>query len=383
MTELDDGLPCAMFHKPLPAEATEAQIHRVRSMEVVGQLTGGIAHDFNNILTVISGTIEILAEAVADRPDLAAIADLIDQAATRGADLTAHLLAFARGQPSRPCEVDVNSLLRDAARLLRPTLGAQIEIEIEPAPAADVLLALVDPHQLMTAVLRLAIDARDAMPQGGRLSFTSGRAIVEDNDAAARNFVVIAVNACGYGIPADDPQPAFIDSAAVHECIEPFDGHIEIRREAGRGTTVRIYLPLPAASELPADLGHAAIEGGDEAILIVEDDALLRTYVVTQVQDLGYLTFAASNAGEALNIIGSGEKIDLLFTDLVMPGSINGRQLALEALRRWPSLRVLYTSGYAEGDLIHQGSFDAGILLLVKPYRKAELAKMIRAALAA
>jgi CheY-like chemotaxis protein len=377
-----------MLHKPLPAAATEPQIHRGRSMEVVGQLTGGIVHDFNNILTVISGTIEMLAEAVADRPDLAAIADLIDQAATRGADLTAHLLAFARGQPSRPCEVDVNSLLRDAARLLRPTLGEQIEIEIEPAPAADVRLALVDPHQLMTAVLHLAIDARDAMPQGGRLSFGSGRAVIEENDAgagsgaAAGNLVVIAVNACGYGISADEPEPAFIDPVAVRECLGPFDGHIEIRREAGRGTTVRIYLPRAAASELPADPGRAAIEGGDEAILIVEDDVLLRTYVVTQVQDLGYRTFAASNAGEALTIIGGGEKIDLLFTDLVMPGSINGRQLAVEALRRWPSLRVLYTSGYAEGDLIHQGSFDAGIMLLAKPYRKAELAQKIRAALA-
>jgi CheY-like chemotaxis protein len=133
---------------------------------------------------------------------------------------------------------------------------------------------------------------------------------------------------------------------------------------------------------LPEDPARAAIEGGNEAILIVEDDVLLRTYVVTQVQDLGYLTFAASNAGEALTIIGGGKKIDLLFTDLVMPGSINGRQLAVEALRRWPSLRVLYTSGYAEGDPIHQGSLDAGILLLAKPYRKAELAKMIRAALA-
>ena len=236
-----------MLDKPVPAAATEAQIHRARSMEVVGQLTGGIAHDFNNILTVISGTIEILAEAVADRPDLAAIADLIDQAATRGADLTAHLLAFARGQPSLPCEVDVHSLLRDAARLLRPTLGAQIEIEIEPAPDADVPLALVDPHQLMSAVLRLAIDARDAMPQGGRLSLRSGRVVVEENGAgsgaAAGNFVIIAVSARGYGIFPDDLDPAFSDPAAVHECIGPFDGHVEVRREVECGTTVRIYLP--------------------------------------------------------------------------------------------------------------------------------------------
>jgi CheY-like chemotaxis protein len=351
-------------------------------------LTGGIAHDFNNILTVISGTIEILAEAVADRPDLAAIADLIDQAATRGADLTAHLLAFARGRPSRPCEVDVNALLRDAARLLRPTLGAQIEIEIEPAPADDVPLALADPHQLMTAILHLAIRARDAMPQGGSLTFSAARAIVANDagtggGAAAGNYVVIAIEACGYEISADDPAPAFVDLGTSEECSALFRGYAEICRKAGYGSTVRAYLPWATGSaELPAENPvRAAIEGGDEAILIVEDDVLLRTYVVTQVQDLGYLTFAACDAGEALTIIGGGEKIDLLFTDPVMPGLINGWQLAVEALRRWPSLRVLYTSGYAEGDLIHQGSFDAG-MMLAKPYRKAELAKMIRTALA-
>jgi CheY-like chemotaxis protein len=375
-----------MLHKPLPAEATDAQVHRARSMEVVGQLTGGIAHDFNNILTVISGTIAILAEAVADRPDLAAIAELIDQAATRGADLTAHLLAFARSQRSRPCEVDVNSLLRDAARLLRPILGAQIEIEIaiEPAPA-DVALALVDPHQLMTAILRLAIDARDAMPQGGSVSFRADRAVVAKRaaggGAAAGEYVVIAISACGYRISADDPETAFVDLGA-EECGRLFSGHIEISRETGHGTTVRIYLPWATAlPELPAD-NPGRIEGGDESILIVEDDVLLRTYVVTQVQDLGYPTFAASNASEALTIIDSGAKIDLLFTDLVMPGSINGRQLAIEALHHRPSLRVLYTSGYGENDMVHQGSLDAGVPLLAKPYRKAELAKMIRTALA-
>jgi signal transduction histidine kinase len=284
-----------MLQKPLSAEATDAQSHRARSMEVVGQLAGGIAHDFNNIFTVISGTIEILAEAVADRPDLAAIASLIDQAATRGADLTAHLLAFARGQPSQPCEVDVNSLLRDAARLLRPTLGAQIEIGIEPAPAADVALALVDPHQLMTAILRLAIDARDAMPQGGRLSFRSGRAAVEQRDAGAgsgvptENNVVIAIGACGYGIAAGDPEPAFVNLGTVEQCSALFGGPTEIRHEAGYGTIVRVYLPgTRGSAELPAENPRrASIEGGDEAILIVEDDVLLRTYVVTQVQDLG------------------------------------------------------------------------------------------------
>jgi CheY-like chemotaxis protein len=379
-----------MLQKPLSAEATAPQSHRARSMEVVGQLTGGIAHDFNNILTVIAATIEIPAEAVADRPDLAAIASLIDQAATRGADLTAHLLAFARGQPSQPCEVDVNALLRDAARLLRPTLGAQIEIETEPALAADLPLALVDPHQLMTAILRLAIDARDAMPRGGRLSFRSGRTAVEECDAGAgsgaatENDVVIAIGACGYGSAAGDPEPAFVDLGTVEQCSALFGRHTEICHEAGYGTTVRVYLPWARGSaELSAENPrHASIEGGNEAILIVEDDVLLRSHVVTQVQDLGYLTFAASNAIEALTIIDSGERIDLLFTDLVMPGSIDGRQLAIDALHRWPSLRVLYTSGDGENDTVHQGSLDAGAPLLAKPYRKVELAKMIRIALA-
>jgi CheY-like chemotaxis protein len=358
-------------------------------MEIVGQLTGGIVHDFNNILTVIAGTIEILSEAVADRPDLAAIAALITEASTRGANLTSHLFAFARGQPSRPREIEVNALLVEAARLLRPTLGEQIEID--SVLAIDVPPVLVDPSQLMTALLNLAIMARDAMPEGGKLTFETRNAMAVDScvdangEASARHYVMIAVSAAGYGISADHPGRAFTDLSMIEDFIRQSNARIEVRREAGRGASVQIYLPRLAgcARSPPEDSGKARIEGGGEAILIVENDGLVRQYVVTVLQNLGYRTLAAGNAGEALAMIDAGEEFDLLFTDVVMPGSINGWQLAIAALNRRPSLKVLYTSGYAESALIHDRGLGGGAPLLAKPYRKIDLAKMIRTALAA
>jgi CheY-like chemotaxis protein len=371
-----------MHQGALPADAAEALVCQARRMEIVGQLTGGVVHDFNNILTVISGTIEILAEAVADRPDLAAIAGLITEAAARGASLTSNLLAFARGQPSQPRDVDVNALLADAARLLRPTLGEHIEIDA--LRATDVSRALVDPNLLMTAILNLAVIARDAMPQGGKLTFETRNAVSEDGCAGVEdkigvaNYIMVAVNASGY---AGHSDRAFADIGAVEDFIKQSNGHINLRSDIGRGTSVKMY--LPRASGLAQPLSEDASEGGDEAILIVEDDDLVRRYVVTQVRSLGYRTFAAGNAAEALTIIDSREKIDLLFTDVVMPGSINGWQLAIEALRCRPALKVLYTSGYAKNDMSHEERLHADVLLLAKPYRKADLAKMIRTALAA
>ena len=196
-------------------------------MEIVGQLTGGVVHDFNNILTVITGTIEILAEAVADRPDLAAIAELIAGAAARGANLTSHLLCFARGEPSQPCDVDVNALLAEAARLLRPALGEQIEIEF--MPAIGVPSAWVDPSQLMTAILNLAIIAHDAMPAGGKLSFAlrgpvSGERRA-DSDAPVSGNLLVAVTAFGHGIPADDQERIFAELGVVPDVVRQCGGH--------------------------------------------------------------------------------------------------------------------------------------------------------------
>jgi signal transduction histidine kinase len=262
-----------MLQELPPAEVTEAQICRARKMEVVGQLAGGIVHDFNNILTVISGTIDILAEAVADRPELAAVARLIDQAAARGADLTAHLLALARDQPSRPRDVDVNLLLVDAARLLRPTLGEQFEIA--SMLAGDAPLALVDPNQLMTAVLDLAISARDAMPEGGKLTFVTGNAAPDDDDArapgriAAGDHVLMAIRACGHGISAGPPERIFSGLGMVRNFIAQSSGHIVVRGEAGHGIRVEIYLPrstaaAPAIPEPCLRTGGSNVTRGDE-----------------------------------------------------------------------------------------------------------------------
>jgi len=364
-----------MLRKPLSVEAAEEPDRQARRFEIVGRLTGGIVHDFNNVLTVIMGCIEILGEAVADRPELAAIAGLVTEAAARGADLTSHLLTFARGQPTRPRDVDVNALLVEAARLLRPTLGGQIDICA--TPAAEVAPVWVDPGELMTVLLHLAVIARDAMPDGGKLVFASSN--------AEAGGITIAAKLSGSEISVDDLRRTFADLGLAGDFARRAGGRIEVYREPGRETSVEIH--LPGARELHWSDDEASrktgIEGGDEAILVVEDDVLVRKYVVGQVESLGYRTMAAGNASEALAIIDENGRIDLLLTDVMMPGSINGRQLAVEALLRRPSLRVLYTSGYSANTMVDDGYLDAGVLLLAKPYRKIDLARMIRAALVA
>jgi CheY-like chemotaxis protein len=237
----------------------------------------------------------------------------------------------------------------------------------------------------MAAILNLAIMARDAMPEGGKLTFETRNAASGEGgvDAEGEVFVgddvVVAVNACGHGACGERPDRTFIDLNLIHDLIGQSNGDIKIGCEAGQGTSVKIYLPRARSSVQPR---AEECQTGNGTILIVEDDTLVHNYVVTQLRGLGYRTLSASNASEALAIVDSGESIDLLFTDLVMPGPIDGRRLAIEASNRRPSLKVLYTSGYAENARIHDGRLDADALLLAKPYRKADLARMIRAALA-
>jgi signal transduction histidine kinase len=392
----------AMVKRFQEIEATESQVRQAQKMEAIGQLTGGVAHDFNNILTVITGTIEILAEAVKDRSDLAQITNLIGAAAARGADLTKHLLAFSRRQPLQPRNVDVNAVVVDAARLLRPTLGEQIEIE--SMLAHDSAAALIDPSQLTNAILNLALNARDAMPHGGKLTLETKNVVLDEDYAAMSsevnpgNYVMIAVSDSGKGIPTSLLDKVFepfyttkdvgkgsgLGLSMVYGFVKQSNGHIKIYSEEGHGTTVKLYLPQAAGvtDALPAEAGTSEFVRGDESILIVEDDALVREYVVTQISRLGYDTLAANNAAEALAIINGPERIDLLFTDVIMPGGMNGRQLAIEAQTRRPGLKLLYTSGYTENAIVHHGRLDAGVLLLPKPYLSSDLARMIRTALA-
>jgi signal transduction histidine kinase len=382
--------------------AADLQLRQAQKMEAVGQLTGGIAHDLNNILTVITGTIEILMEGVADRPELAAIAKMIDEATARGADLTQRLLAFARKQPLQPREIDVNSLVIEASNLLRPTLGEQVEVHM--VLAGDVSRALIDPSQLTNAILNLALNARDAMAGGGKLTIETGNVVFGEDyasmnsDVTAGNYVMVAVTDSGHGIPAGILNNVFepffttkevnkgsgLGLSMVYGFVKQSNGHIKISSEEGHGTTVRIYLPQASGAALQDELARTpSIEGGHETILVVEDDHLVRAFVVSQIKSLGYLTLMAVNAAEALIVIDGPEQIDLLFTDMIMPGSMNGRELANEALRRRASLKILFTSGYSNEVIIHHGHLDAGVLLLAKPYRKSDLAGMIRAALAA
>jgi signal transduction histidine kinase len=379
----------------------DVQLRQSQKMEAVGQLTGGIAHDLNNILTVITGTIEILAKAVAGQPELVAVARMIEEAAARGGDLTQRLLAFARKQPLQPCEVDVNALVMEAAKLLRPTLGERIETHMKLA--GDAWPALIDPSQLTNAILNLSLNARDAMPEGGALIIETSNVVLDDayvsmnSDVVAGDYVMVAVTDSGHGIPAailnkvfepffttkDVDKGTGLGLSMVYGFVKQSNGHIKIYSEEGHGTTIRIYLPRAAgiADPIVAE-SPPVLEGGRETILVVEDDNLVRTFVVSQIQSLGYLTLAAVNAAEAMAVIDGPQAIDLLFTDMIMPGSMNGRQLAAAALRRRASLRILYTSGYSNEAIIHHGQLDAGVLLLAKPYRKSDLARMIRTALA-
>ncbi len=382
-------------------QAADAQYRQAQKMEAVGQLTGGVAHDFNNILTVITGTIGILAEAVADRPELEAIARMIDEAAERGGQLTKHLLAFARKQPLQPREIDVNSLVLETVKLLRPTLGEQIQID--PLLADDTWPALVDPNQLTTAILNLALNARDAMPNGGSLAVETKNVYLDQAyadmhvEVTPGSYVMIAVSDTGSGIAATDLERVFdpffttkevgkgtgLGLSMVYGLVKQSNGHIKIYSEQGHGTSVKLYLPRATGVDHGATemLPSAAVQGGHEAVLVVEDDALVRKYVLTQIRSLGYSTLEACNAAEALQVIDSAADIDLLFTDVIMPGAMNGRLLVDEALKRRPSLKTLFTSGYTENAIVHHGRLDSGVLLLAKPYRKPELARMIRMAL--
>jgi PAS domain S-box-containing protein len=382
-------------------QAAEAQFRQAQKMDAVGQLTGGVAHDFNNILTVITGTIGILGDAVADRPELASIAKLIDDAAERGAQLTKHLLAFARKQPLQPREIDVNALAMEVAKLLHPTLGEQIEVS--PKLSEDAWSALADPNQLTTAMLNLALNARDAMPNGGKLTLETRNVYLDEgyasihSDVAVGNYVMIAVSDTGTGISPENLEKVFdpffttkdvgkgtgLGLSMVFGFVKQSGGHVKIYSEVGHGTSVKIYLPRSSGLQETASEAEVAanVRGGNETILVVEDDVLVRKYVITQIASLGYGTLQAANAAEALKLVDSGVPIDLLFTDVIMPGGMNGRQLVDAAMKLRPALRVLFTSGYTENSIVHHGRLDAGVLLLAKPYRKPELARMIRVAL--
>ncbi|WP_337876807.1 ATP-binding protein [Elioraea sp.] len=378
----------------------EAQLHQSQKLEALGQLTGGIAHDFNNLLTVMLGSAETLADALGHDPELRSIAETAMQAAQRGAELTASLLAFARKQPLAPRPTDLNALLARTQSLLRRSLGEQIEIRL--VLRDGVWPAMVDPAQLESAVLNLCVNARDAMPRGGRLTIETANVVFDAADAAREqevapgDYAMIAVSDTGIGMTpevlARAVEPFFstkeqgrgtgLGLSMVWGFVKQSRGHLRICSERGHGTTVTLYLPRVAADDqASATAPAAAPRGGSETILLVEDDPLVREHVAGQLGALGYRVLRAADGPEALALLEHERGIDLLFTDVVMPGGLNGRDLADLARARQPGLRVLFTSGYAEEAIVHHGRLDPDVLLLNKPYRRDELASRVRAAL--
>ncbi|MBW7972007.1 ATP-binding protein [Bradyrhizobium sp. BR 10289] len=380
--------------------AAEEQLIQAQKMEAVGQLTGGIAHEFNNMLTVITGTIEILADAVKDNPPLATITKLISEAADRGAALTSSLLSFARKQALQPAEIDVNELLEELAKLLLATFDKKIEIVTRLD--GNVWLAFADRGQLSSALLNLAINARDAMLDGGRLMLTTRNVVFGVREAMAvgagyaGDYVAIEITDTGTGIPQAILERIFdpffstkevgkgtgLGLSMVFGFVKQSGGGIKVNSAEGRGTTFTIYLPKAEASTLrPTGYDERKVVGGTETILCVEDDRDVRQFVIVQLESLGYKVIPAANADEALAIAAKGTPFDLLFTDVVMAGALNGRELADQMVAARPSLRVLFTSGYAHDAPHGPGHATIGAPLLTKPYRKAELARMLRRSL--
>ena len=377
----------------------EEALLQAQKLEAIGQLTGGVAHDFNNLLTVISGNLQMLQERVAHDPFLLKLADAAVKAAARGAELTRNLLAFSRRQPLQPREIDIGELIYNMTDMLRRTLGASIRIEtaIQPSLAK----AVADPGQLENALLNLALNARDAMPNGGRLTIEAAHAVwdpTSDNTAtglAPGLYVMVAVSDTGTGMPPEVMKRVFepffttkgpgkgsgLGLATVYGFAKQTGGQVKITSELSRGTTVQLYLPqatdINDSPEQEYASGHAPRANG-ETVLLVEDDNDVRELAAAFLQDLGYTVFEASDGQQALAVMQEGRHVDLLFTDLVMPGRMNGLELSREVLLRRPAMKILYTSGYMEDALARIGKLDKNIQLINKPYTKEALAQRIR-----
>ena len=377
----------------------ESALRQSQKMEAVGQLTGGVAHDFNNLLTVVIGGLEIVLRAKPGETErIQRSANMALQGAQRAASLTARLLAFSRRQPLAPKPVKVNELVRDMADLLHRTLGEQIELERVLAPR--LWPVEVDPNQLENALLNLAVNARDAMPRGGKLTIETSNTALDENYAAREvdvipgQYVMVSVSDNGTGMTRDTAARVFepffttkevglgtgLGLSQVYGFVKQSGGHVAIYSEPGQGTTVRVYFPrfigtVPesAAAAAPAVVARPS----DKVILVVEDSDEVREHSATVLRELGYGVLEAANATAALENLERAPRVDLLFTDVVLPG-MSGRELATAAVERWPDLKVLFTTGYSRNAIVHHGRLDAGVDLISKPFTFDQLARVVR-----
>ncbi|WP_258808035.1 PAS domain-containing protein [Pseudidiomarina sp. CB1] len=394
-----DGL--AVYFRDVTAQIeVDERLRQAQKMEAVGQLTGGVAHDFNNLLTVILGNAELIAAQLPEEHRLRALAEMTVNAAERGSELTNRLLAFARRQPLEPKPTQVNALLDNMLPLLQRTLSEGIKIDY--LPNQDLWLTEVDAPQLESAVLNLAINARDAMDGQGKLTIETRNTQLDDSyselhgEIEAGDYTAIMISDTGSGMKPEVIRQAFepffttkergkgsgLGLSMVYGFVKQSHGHIKIYSEVGHGTTVKIYLPrcFSSSDNVATDPSTAIRQGGNESILVVEDDDLVRQHVISQLKELGYQVQPAHSGDEALRLLES-YSFDLLFSDVVMPGELNGPKLVALAQQRYPDMKVLFTSGYTENAIVHHGRLDPGVKLLSKPYRRQELADKIREAL--
>ena len=388
----------------------EELLRQAQKMEAVGQLTGGIAHDFNNLLTIVIGGLDMVgrqipalgATTAAER--IARAKDMALQGVQRAVILTNRLLAFSRQQPLAPKPIDANKLVSVTCEFLRRTLGETVSLDT--ALAAGLWRAHADPHQLENALINLTLNARDAMPEGGKVTIETANCYLDESYVSSipepvdvGQYVMIAVADTGTGMDPITVERAFepffttkdvgrgtgLGLSQVYGFVRQSAGHVKVYSELDEGTTVKIYLPRYLGAEEhveDAEQSQAANGAiGTETILVVEDDDALRSYTVETLAELGYRVLPATNGAAALEILDSGNDIDLLFTDVVMPGGLNGRQLADEAVRRRPGLKVLFTTGYTRNAIVHHGRLDPGVEMVGKPFSSDELIRKVRAIL--
>jgi signal transduction histidine kinase len=395
-------------------QEAEETLRQSQKMEAVGLLSGGIAHDFNNLLTIIIGNLDTMRRALVDAANPGTVAELRSkltkpvESALKGANsaaqLTQRLLAFSRRQALEPARVDLNRLVSDMIEILHRSLGE--DINIETVLGAGLWPTFVDAHQVENVLLNLALNAKAAMPKGGHLTIETANCYLDDayverfGDIEAGQYVLLCVSDTGTGIRTEILDRVFepffttkpqgegsgLGLAMVHGFVKQSGGHIRIYSEQGHGTTVKIYLPratgdqkvaaIPAGK--PARATPTAGARKDETVLVVEDNDGVREYAVEVLEQLGYRVLAASDAKEALRLLSDGKHVDLLFTDIVLPGAITGRVLADQAKDMRPDLRVLYTTGYTRNAIVHQGRLDPDVHLLNKPYTQQSLARKVR-----
>jgi signal transduction histidine kinase/CheY-like chemotaxis protein len=383
-------------------EQAESELRQAQKMEALGQLTGGIAHDFNNMLAVIIGSVEIVQQRISKgeyRVDR--FLQAANKAAERAVALTNHLLAFARRQPLLPEPIDANKMIAEMSYLLRSTLGEHIRTET--VPAADLWPISADAHQLENAILNIAINARDAMPQGGKLTIETANAHLDaayceqNAELEPGDYVIISISDTGTGMTSEVASRVFdpffttkpigkgtgLGLSQVYGFLKQSHGHVKIYSEVGSGTSVKLYLPRLTEKSKQARRrlrGPVQSRGSGELVLVVEDDSLVRDQTSEAMRELGYAVLDSANAADALAILDRMPKIRLLFTDVVMP-EVDGKQLAEEALRRHPNLKVLFTTGYTTNAVVHGGRLDPGVNLITKPFTLEQLAEKVRAAL--